>query len=98
MGIRAGFAEPCPLPIVYARPLDDEADLAMRPKRFEVENYPTFENLECSVSRKQLVLVLADVWIDVLKAHAIDDEIGLDEQCIAFRADNTDIADHVVRA
>src|SRR5437764_237649 len=78
---------------------DDKTDLAVRPQRFEIEDDTPLENGECPVvARDQLVVISADIRVDVLKAHAVDDEISGDRKYITVAAENADVADHVPRA
>src|SRR4051812_42629225 len=79
-------------------PSDDEADLAMRPQRLEVEYSTTLEDLQAVAGRLELVVVLADVGVDVLKTHAEDDEVRPDVDYVVLDLCDADVVHHVAGA
>src|ERR1700683_1419506 len=78
--------------------LQDEADLAVRTKRFVIEDGPALAYLQRLAVANQLVVVMTDVGSDRFVAHPMYREIRAHQNVVALGAEHAHVRDHSPRA
>src|SRR6266545_3422636 len=71
----------------------DDADLPVRAERLEVEDRAAVLDPEHAVAPHQRVLVPADVRVDLLDAHPVDDEVGRDADGVPVHIEDPHVRD-----